>query len=498
MGSLEFPPVVRLGPLDQIAPRIYVRSVFVFSLEPTASNSSSICNHLQHRFQAALLRWPFLAGQIRPAARHGKKNYLELAYDVDEILLNVAKRPDIFRYTTSATLGGYTYQELKQSGMPPSIMDKDILSLSPNHPQPGESCPPVTLKVTELRDGGLFACFSTHHAIFDGGFIKAFLEYVGNQMTPPSQPFLPFLMEANNRPSMSPYLNTNIENAIFPEYDFTAKTDLIPTMRSLTMNDFHASRLTNKPRAVCFLFQFKNSTLKNLHGRALGYVGIKYGKNAFVSKIDVLSGLVWVHTTRARLPHLSPADRTSFTTAADARTRLDPKYPSDAWGNIYTQTTAGTTVNDLLWLWNTPEETSSLDPFPCICEAAWLIRQAVEKVNRPEYIPQRIALAASLEDPTKEGTAFRKALQPDHAGLGCSVWAHMGADVDFGIPGTGGKAVYIRKTWSANDGSMNIMQRRGVTKGDAPWEVLLALREDDMQRICEREELGRWATSWCA
>ncbi|GKT40380.1 trichothecene 3-O-acetyltransferase TRI101 [Colletotrichum spaethianum] len=371
-------------------------------------------------------------------------------------------------------------------------MDKDILSLSPNHPKPGESCPPITLKVTKFYKGGMMLCFSTHHAIFDGGFIRTFLEFFGKETE--KIPGQTFVREHTSRPNMDHHTRTDITNHVFPEYDFTTDTDLVSGMNRLNMSSTAMAQTQTPPRAVCVLFKLQNSTLQMLHGRALTELRDKYGPDAFVSMVDTLSAVVWVHTTRARLPHLNLADKTSFTTAADARARLSPTFSADSWGNVYTQTSASTSVQDLVQAWGSINSDST----PAIVAAAWRIRQAVSQVSTPGYIPSRIALAASLADPLMEGVAFRKALQPNHTGLGCSVWTHMGADVDFGIPGTKGKADYIRKTWSANDGSMNIMQRRGITKGEAPWEVLLALREDDMERICAPAELGRWISSWCA
>ncbi|KAK1992891.1 hypothetical protein LX36DRAFT_731295 [Colletotrichum falcatum] len=497
MGVIDITPHVALGPLDQIAPRIYVRSIFIFDTDASFEVGTAL-GHITNRFHASLLRWPFLAGQIRPASAPSRINELELDYRLDRDSADPSQRPDLLAYQFCESLGGLTYEDLKGRGMPPSAMDKDVLSLSPSHPKPGESCPPVTLKVTRVGDGGLILCFATHHAIFDGGFIKTFLEFFGKGRE--RIPGQTFVREHMTRPSMKQYERTSIKNAVFPEYDFATDAALASGKDKLAVNTAATAQAV---KAVCVLFKIQNSTLKALHGRALAELRGEHGPDAFVSMVDTLSALVWVHATRARLPRLDPAETTSFATAASARPRLRPAFSPDAWGNVYTQTSASASVAELVQL--VPGDdgpAAAADATPAvIAAAAWRIRQAVGRVSSPGYVPSRIALAASLADPTAEGAAFRRALRPDRAGLGCSVWVHMGADVDFGIPGTaggGGLPDYVRKTWSAGDGSMNIMQRRGVTKGEAPWEVLLALREDDMERICAPTELGRWASSWCA
>ncbi|KAF9871437.1 hypothetical protein CkaCkLH20_11084 [Colletotrichum karsti] len=476
-----------LSPLDQIAPRIYVRTIFAFNLDDD-HDSLDTRNHIAECFRRALIRWPFLAGQIRPAADDEKR--LELSYNLDHRALDPARRPDLFNCQYLEELGGYTFGELIVLSMPPSAMDKDKLSHSPNHPKPGESCPPVTLRITEM-EGGLFLCFSTHHGIMDGCFIKTFLDYFANStdndlvLSQVDGSYLSegpaWVKELEQRPCLDSYQNLDIKGVTFPEYDFTRDTkSIIPKNKA--------------PGAVCKMFSFDNSTIQVMKTLADDYVKEQYGSKAFVTTADTISAMVWVHVTRARLPHLCSSDKTNFTLTVDARPSLSPAFQPTAWGNIYTQTAASTNVASLVQLdalGLMPE-----DSLTAIFEAAWMVRQAIYKARDPDYVPSRIALAASLEDPAMEGAAFRKANQPDHAGLGCSVWYHMGADVDFKIPGTGGKADYVRKTWSANDGSMNIMQRRGMTKGEAPWDVLLALREDDMERICGDNELGRWTKSW--
>ncbi|GKT89402.1 trichothecene 3-O-acetyltransferase [Colletotrichum tofieldiae] len=355
MSSIDFTPHVALSPLDQIAPRIYVRSVFIFNVDRKFGINKALC-HIADRFHASLLRWPFLTGQVRPATYSIRPNELELDYDLDENRADPSQRPDLFTYQFCDRLGGSAYEKLKARGMPPSVMEKDILSLSPNHPKPGEP----RLRHEQAR-------FEQH----------------------------------NNHGSD-------------PE----------------------------GPPAVCVLFKIQNSTLRMLHGLALTELRNKHGPDAFVSMVDTLSALIWVHTTRARLPHLDLTDKTCFTTAADARIRLSPAFSADSWGNVYTQTSASTSVRDLVQAWSG----MNMDSTPAVVAAAWRIRNAVSQVNTPSYIPSRIALAASLADPTMESAAFRRALQPDHAGLGCSVWTHMGADVDFGIPAqTARQITYARR-----------------------------------------------------
>lgn len=94
------------------------------------------------------------------------------------------------------------------------------------------------------------------------------------------------------------------------------------------------------------------------------------------------------------------------------------------------------------------------------------------------------------------GKAGAAALRNWDTGLDNSVWAHMGADVEFGIPGVEEgagekKPEWARKTYSVNGGSVNVLPRRKGNEAD--WEVLLALGVVEMV-IVERD-LGEYISS---
>lgn len=173
-----------LSPLDQIAPRVYIRLVYIFTWKKMGHNDSRpAVAHLKERFRIALTRWPFLAGQIRPA-REGQ-NRIELVYPRDNGGLNLSNRPDLFAHEVVPYIGGKLHGEHISSNFLAWLMEQNVLSLSPEDPKAGESCPPVTLKISEQADGpdgkgGLFVCFSAHHGIFDSQFIWTFIEFFAN------------------------------------------------------------------------------------------------------------------------------------------------------------------------------------------------------------------------------------------------------------------------------------------------------------------------------
>ncbi|KAK3395289.1 hypothetical protein B0H63DRAFT_518353 [Podospora didyma] len=218
-----------------------------------------------------------------------------------------------------------------------------------------------------------------------------------------------------------------------------------------------------------------------------------------VTQVDVFCGLLWLHVIRVRRDCLSGTAITRCATAADIRERYEPnvggsagelqKVGEDYMGNMILRIKAK--VKQL-------------------ADACWLIRRAVLKLRDPNYVTHGVKLA-------KEKGSYD--IDQSETGLDFSSWAELGADLEFEIPGTasssssygtsygtfagtsssssGGnlnlKPDLARKTYSAIDGSMNIMPRRGGARGeDADWEVLFALRVKDMDKICGNDQLGKY------
>ncbi|TDZ67581.1 hypothetical protein CTRI78_v002893 [Colletotrichum trifolii] len=552
-----------LSALDQIAPRIYVRLVFGFKIEEDFQTETAHM-YLREQFSMLAMRYPFLLGHIKPT--QSGRNELELTHPViNTNNLDPESYKALFDYQKISRLGpnGYDYSRLSNMGMPPFFMDKDVLSLSPTHPQAGEACPVFTLRITETI-GGLFLCFSAHHSVCDGGFIKTLLEFFAEGYTTTAEDDVSERFDADYlmRPSLKDHEKVSVEWTDFDELAMSPDTELktaateedssldsemssttesasitgpssasssvagpsvagpssagpssagpssagpssagpssasISVASSSVVGPYIDPYIRSASPVSCRIMRITNTRLECLYTQVMSHIRHK-NLEQFVSKTDTLCAMTWVHVTQSRFPHLNITDKTTFTTAVDIRKQLN--FNSSAWGNLYTQTAAHSTVGQLLQLTDTGElPTGHTELVASIADAAVLIRKAIERVKQPDYVSKRISLASKLEDPMEAGEMSKEMLQPDHAGLGCSVWTHMGGDVDFKIPGTTrGKADFVRKTYSANEGSMNILPRREVTKGNALWEILLTLRVEDMQRLIRSDGMAQWAKYYC-
>ncbi|KAF6820872.1 hypothetical protein CMUS01_11493 [Colletotrichum musicola] len=464
-----------LSPLDQIAPRTYTRLVYIFTWkEGQYRGSSPAVAHLKERFRIALTRWPFLAGQIRPA-REGH-NRIELVYPRDNGGLDLSDRPDLFAHEVVQYIGGKQHGDHTASKFLAWDMEQHVLSLSPEDPKAGESCPPVTLKICEQINkrhgrGGLFVCFSAHHGIFDDSFFQTFIEFFANGEFGETS----FHQDMIERPSMDHHIRTDISSYKFDEYDFS--NAVVPPPRNF--------------RPGGEVFKIVDDHLRLIHAYTERQLVARYGEDGGrVSKMEILCAIFWIYATRARYGHLSPGEETALTFVICGRRWLDPEFPRAAWGNVSARTVARTTVADLVR--PLPNGKLPIDPEKvqeAINNATLLVRLALNMQARDrDLVPARIALASGLRDPTEEAEALRRAIRPDHAGLHCNVWMDLGAELDFGIPGTNGTPDWIRETFSPKEGTMNIMPRHG--RGGADWEISLALRASDLKRFNKKIRFG--------
>ncbi|KAL1641541.1 hypothetical protein SLS58_006047 [Diplodia intermedia] len=227
--------------------------------------------------------------------------------------------------------------------------------------------------------------------------------------------------------------------------------------------------------------------------------------------MDCLCAVIWIGLMRARWQRgrgagkadageaLEPHETTRFNIAVDARRRLQPPLPDTYMGNAFVVAVAQARVEDVI----------GTAISRTIATAALRIRQAINSVD-DAYIRRRFNFAASLcarqtpahVSPGDCGTALHRALDPARAGVDCSSWIDFPV-THFRIPGTTttmttdggqdggeGRPAWVRKTYSANPGAVNVLPRRGGTKGsdEDEWEVLVAAAEVDVERMVKGME----------
>ncbi|KAK5735963.1 hypothetical protein LTR17_007798 [Elasticomyces elasticus] len=451
-----------LSPFDRAASAIYIRKIFGFGFDDPSLRTEAI-SALHQGFLTTIKQHPIAAATV------------ELVVGQDPIALahpdpsTIEPNPPNFVVKELAAEDfTYSYQQLCRQGAPPSKMKKEVLSSLPEHPQPGEICPALGLQVNFI-EGGLMLCFAFHHTIFDGAASTTFLNAFGANVTARRSP--EDMSINDNAVTRLPLQVTATppDLSTFPEYDFSPTSLPPPSSREST------SRILTF--ATAKLADLRSNVLNELHTNA--------NSKHIPSLTDCLGGLLWVSILRARQDRVPLRKTTRWAIAVNARARLNPRLRTEVSGNAVVHTLATAEVFELI------SEDQTIDVFE-IAIAASRIRHAVDAVG-DAYIRHRLALFSVIVDPAGIAMAGKRALDMGNTGMDFSDWREHGADVEFGIPGAdSSKPDWVRKTWSANEGAINILPRKGGRTGAADWEVLLALSAEDMEEVCSVLEDGGW------
>jgi hypothetical protein len=127
------------------------------------------------------------------------------------------------------------------------------------------------------------------------------------------------------------------------------------------------------------------------------------------------------------------------------------------------------------------------------------IKSTIGKVNN-DWIARQMAFFKSIERIRDTECALALRFGPD---IYVTSWLNFAADLRWGIPGTDlgtgsldGRPEFIRRLYNPSDGGMIFLPRRRkpVNGLEAPFEILVRLAQEDMDRILNEEGgLKSWA-----
>ena len=205
----------------------------------------------------------------------------------------------------------WTYEQLVAAGVPPNVMNKEILSNQPEWPKLEVRHPALAIQANFI-EGGLILCFAFHHAVADGGsfvtFLKAFAAATKSRSsTSLLSPVAKRLTYCCDSDSDILVLDK------FPEYHYT---DIPSRIRRPT-------EITNR------IFTFSATTVQKLEEAIKDQLKKNPLGVSFVSNIACLSSLIWVAVIRARRARLFPDETTKMGIAVNARGIMDPKLPEE-------------------------------------------------------------------------------------------------------------------------------------------------------------------------
>ena len=474
--------------LDQTVLRMYIRHLLVFPF-PDPSYAEAAVNALRVGFTAVLADFPFLAGTILPSDSESRRITLkypenvtsDLVSQILSISFDQAKNPNL------------DYESLGREGMPPLKLPGDLFcpELVRDHPglddrfaegitrfKKGLSIP-VFAAQANFIPGGLIVSVYAHHSAMDGNGLgqvyQIWSDHVRSHIRREQTPNL----VAPSAQSIS----TAQDNATDPSYSrrtLDALAKCFPSTTNLrevrtpgtTPTVLRNARYNLKAK----IFVFKASKITSLSAQ------LSSKTNTHISIFTTLSALLWTHITRARSAVLAGKgiQKTELGIAFDHRKNLGSPFTRTFFGNCATGVTVPLPVSNLI-----PSGPLRAEDLASI---AVDIAQSLSAVNL-KWLQARLSYFSQTPNPSALSLNLDLVNGPD---LFITSWLHMGADCDWGIPGTGndGYPIAIRKPMCANEGSIVLLPRQ--KDGGQGFEALVCLEQGEMEAAGRSLGEGMW------
>ncbi|KAF2491211.1 hypothetical protein BU16DRAFT_621819 [Lophium mytilinum] len=469
-----------LSTIDQTMFRSYVRIAMLFPF-PDADKSQLAIKALKEGLQATIKHWPYLAGTTGPVDETTGRFSLLYSDNVRDV-----KEFGVFA-SSHLTDPQLSYARLNDQGFPPSMIRVEDWVPESLRNRKGIASPvaegrlemthsiPVLAMQAFFVEGGLVLSFYSHHGVIDGGGFSAFATRLAQNIRLKRDD-----APATDDPSASRRaIDARIE-------DIPLSTPSTDSGSTEVGSPTPSSPPDSPPIPDCTpqLFTFSRGKLAKLREELRPHVKTPETLTIF----QTLAALIWTHFTRARKERVDPDSITQCAVAVNLRPRLRPPLDEDFIGNASTIIAAPLVAGVLT---NEPKVSTRT-----ISIAADAIRAKIESMSPSASL----AHLARLRSATSPDDLYDFNYPQD---VFITSWASFdfgGLVSDWGIPGTEtptepGKRVVVRKPFSKHDRSVLIYPR--PMDEEAPYEVLIQLRGDDMKRLMEEEHgLKSWAETW--
>nr|POE59238.1 o-acetyltransferase anaat [Quercus suber] len=488
------PPTYRLSVIDQAVPRIYTRKVYTFAFPEDEVLRHEANDQIKNALAVLSKRWPFILGLVGSSgntsrtAESATKDHMLLFSQRDGLPPNAARtHHDTFYSRNLHNAIEESYQQLCDRSMPPSCMINELLYSPPHLPGPSDVCAAFGLNANYIK-GGLLLCFNFHHCIFDGTscvkLMREFARLMRRDLEVPGISVREVEINDARKTLEEVYSSTaaGLSISAFPEY----AVDKLQIAK-------RAEGFDITKRVIVFSSETVDQLKTTINAAC-------WQEKCILSKQACLAALIWVVVMRARATDLDPCGTAKLGIAVDFRPRMKNVIPSAFMGNAIVHTLAQARVDKLAVQHFDSRATFVVRPKDAACTirailiGALQIRDAVDTITE-DAVRDRLHLFATTPDPSELHKSYTKALDLSGYGLDFSSWKDQCADLDFGIKGAVSKSPeYVRMTWLASEGALNILPRRNGSDGDANWEILLGLREADWVGVMDDLLLGGWAT----
>jgi BAHD acyltransferase len=472
--------ILELSRLDQTVLRVYVRQLLIFPFpDPNLRKDAQIV--LAAGLLATLRQFPFLAGTVEVADPETGLLKVQYPNNVDEESVRQILT------TNELDLEILDYETLREAGFPPSSLPADTLcpTILISHPgiddqyaevlttfSKGQPIPIFASQLNSIR-GGLILSAYIHHSVVDGtGIAKIYQVWSNNTRNFHAGSSLPDQANPSSLNRARHALDTLADGATAMELPEFRNPNAPPTAPLRT------SPYPLSAKLLIFSYQKISSLATSL----------THMTKTRISPFTAICALVWTHVTRARRAALLAAgiETTALGIAIDHRKRVGALLPDDYLGNC---------ANGMIV--RLPLASIPATGKMAIENAALALSGALGEVDL-DWFCARLLELSKREVSTKWILNLDTQNGPD---IFITSWQHIGADEEWGIPGTmragegegegwACKPAAIRKPHNLWEGGMQILPRK---RGEeAPFEIPLCLEEGEMGRVLEGLEEEKW------
>jgi hypothetical protein len=314
MGSIAFPDIPALTPLERIGPKGFLQYVFPFELHDDY-DVEEITNILKIGYAAAGKRLPVLACEAVPDTSAKQAGVMKLQHiddrDMEAIVAKDLRKSDLLP----------PFSELKAKSFPVSAFDTDVVMRRHVWASPGER-----LRVSQIQanfiQGGLILGWSILHMFGDGTTFFVWAQVWAEEcrraqkLAFPKPLDLPSAIFSDRERLMSPSSGHagNVED--HPEYMLLPFTPQGAPPKMLSKD--HCGQV----------FYFSREALQALKEEASPKNATQPSEQTWISTNDALSALLWrtVMAVQNPVESLPEGDnpQSVFNIAIDTRRRTDP------------------------------------------------------------------------------------------------------------------------------------------------------------------------------
>ncbi|KAI8933306.1 hypothetical protein NX059_009931 [Plenodomus lindquistii] len=477
---------LHLSCIDQQAHlRKFGRILLVFEFDKAKCRDTA-AHALRVGLAGLLTQFPYLAGEIAPA--DPTDNHIRVSYPGTGCYKGHAGR--IFdtsnAFTDDAKLDFKTLQAnnflpeafAAERFCPKALFDHpgldegDRYATESTSLSKGISLPVLATKATFIP-GGLVLSVWIYHAIADGtGWGRIFEVWAANVKSfSPGVGSYPYCAENQTIPRP---LHDQDPSEPRVALDTLARTSM--SQEETTFPPVSASALRTTPyKVIADMLRIPTSRISALKTRLSSEIGTS------ISNFIALASLLASTINEVRRPLLTSQDNTHpiLAIVVNLRKYLGTQFTDPEFiGNCMLSAKASYHL--------TSSSTSTFNSAPDnLASFAKALSTSLSHIS-PSWISTRVS--SILSNPlVLDNSELTFANGPD---MYITSWQHMGADIEWGIPGTKeGKADAIRRAAWAGEGGIVVLPMR---KGGGVFEVLVGLAEDDMAGLVGRLRDGGW------